>query len=312
MLGGFLAWDRFRNEVGESHRVPQGGVRLYWPHFGAENDHLRHPFWSRRRISEESGDLARILASLLARISVHAVPLDPLPRELQRQAAEAQRREAAARQDLDELVQLLDQENADLRRETDDQQSELAQLREQVAALQRDLDAQRASWATVSGFVGPGSGDDENAVTAADDDASALSPDTWSEFAEALEAVQSNAFVMTDHAREMCDASPYPDPARMWWHLERLAEAAEAWAAADCSVGKRLDEWIHENYGIEVALHDSDLGDAAQFDYEGASYSREPHVKVDDYVDPASCGRIYFAYDSTNKRFIVDHVGLHL
>jgi hypothetical protein len=98
----------------------------------------------------------------------------------------------------------------------------------------------------------------------------------------------------------------------MWHHLERLAEAAEAWAAANCSIGGRLDEWIHENYGVEVALHGGNLGNAASFMYEGTEYSREPHVKVDDYVDPASCGRIYFAYDTPGKRFIVDHIGLHL
>jgi hypothetical protein len=77
-------------------------------------------------------------------------------------------------------------------------------------------------------------------------------------------------------------------------------------------VGKRLDEWIQENYHIDVALHDSDLAQFSAFVYDGREYSREPHVKVDDYVDPASCGRIYFAYDSDGKRFIVDHIGLHL
>jgi hypothetical protein len=98
----------------------------------------------------------------------------------------------------------------------------------------------------------------------------------------------------------------------MWLHLERLVEAAEAWAAEDCSIGGRLDEWIHQNYGIEVALHDNTLGAGALFIHGDTEYSREPHVKVDDYVDPASCGRIYFAYDTPGKRFIVDHIGLHL
>jgi hypothetical protein len=59
-------------------------------------------------------------------------------------------------------------------------------------------------------------------------------------------------------------------------------------------------------------LHDDALGALGEFTYDGQRYSREPHVKVDDYVDPARCGRIYFAYDTHRARFIVDHIGLHL
>jgi hypothetical protein len=67
---------------------------------------------------------------------------------------------------------------------------------------------------------------------------------------------------------------------------------------------------MHSNYGIEISLFDK--GRRYEFEYDGATYSAEPHVKVDDYVDPARCGRIYFALDSDNGRFIVDHIGLHL
>ena len=40
-------------------------------------------------------------------------------------------------------------------------------------------------------------------------------------------------------------------------------------------------------------------------------YSREPHVKVDDYKKPVECGRIYFAQDNEGRRFIVNHIGPH-
>ena len=305
VLGGYLAWDRFREVVGHAVTVPPGGVRLYWPGFGTTGDELRHRFWTRARIAEETMPLHRIIAGLLARVSVHAVPLDPLPRELRRRTAEMQRRAAAESENLDELVKLLQEENTELTDENDAQRAELSQLRDEIASLQRDLEAQRQAWATVQEYGDVGTPPEI-------EDEAAFSPTSWPEFVDYLDALESPAFVVTERAREMCEQGSYPDPPRMWHHLERLAEAAEAWAAADCSIGGRLDEWIHENYGIEVALHSGSLGNAASFIYEGAEYSSEPHVKVDDYVDPASCGRIYFAYDTPGKRFIVDHIGLHL
>ena len=96
----------------------------------------------------------------------------------------------------------------------------------------------------------------------------------------------------------------------MWWHLERLAEAAEAWSEAGRVVGEGLKTWILSNYGIEISL----FGRGQRYDlaYDSRTYSVEPHVKVDDYKDPGRCGRIYFAIDNENGRFIVDHIGLHL
>ncbi len=157
----------------------------------------------------------------------------------------------------------------------------------------------------------------ESGASVAEDGAGELEtgaelPQSWPDFVECLPLLESEAFVITPAAREMCSPSAYPDPARMWWHLERLAEAAETWASQNCSVGQDLSTWIHENYGIEVALHDADLGGAGQFSYGGTEYSREPHVKVDDYKSPDECGRIYFAYVAEERRFIVDHIGLHL
>jgi hypothetical protein len=140
-----------------------------------------------------------------------------------------------------------------------------------------------------------------------------LVPTSWSEFAEHLPLLETPAFVVTPRARKGCNPSPYADAARMWWHLERLAEAADAWAAQDCDVGTGLKTWIQQNYeGPEIALFDAGLGERASFSFEGKTYLREPHVKVDDHKSPDECGRIHFAIASEEKRFIVDHIGLHL
>ncbi|MCZ4605444.1 hypothetical protein O3S80_17145 [Streptomyces sp. Lzd4kr] len=46
--------------------------------------------------------------------------------------------------------------------------------------------------------------------------------------------------------------------------------------------------------------------------FNGKRWDGLPHIKVRDAVSPNEVGRIYFALDSEEKRFIVNHVGLHL
>jgi hypothetical protein len=136
-------------------------------------------------------------------------------------------------------------------------------------------------------------------------------PATWDDFDRRISELKSDAFVLTDRCCRSLKDNPYPDPARMWDFTERLSRAARGWRELEAEVGGRLAEWIMENHEIEVAMHDSTLGVWAEFSYEGQNYSREPHVKVDDYKDPSQCGRIYFAVDTEARRFIVDHIGLH-
>jgi hypothetical protein len=70
-----------------------------------------------------------------------------------------------------------------------------------------------------------------------------------------------------------------------------------------------VGEWLPEPL---VASADDDPAGKAEM-ADSLSYSREPHVKVDDYVDPASCGgESTSPFDSANARIIVDHIGLHL
>jgi hypothetical protein len=137
------------------------------------------------------------------------------------------------------------------------------------------------------------------------------SVESWEQFSSRLPELESDAFVVTERCRNSLRSNPYPDPRRMWDFVERLSRAARDRQALGGEVGERLAEWVAENYEIEIALHDSGLGAWAEFTFEGRQYSREPHVKVDDFKDPSECGRIYFAIDQEPPRFIVDHIGLH-
>jgi hypothetical protein len=101
-------------------------------------------------------------------------------------------------------------------------------------------------------------------------------------------------------------------PHRACSSANRKSPPPREWRAADAAIGNRLADWTLEEHGIEVALHNASRKEAGLFTFEGQSYSRETHVKVDDFKDPSRCGRIYFAVDSVGRRSIVDDVGLHL
>lgn len=303
-LGGHLAMRRFQNAVGDFYRVPPGGLRLFWPGFGEESDRLRHRYWTRRAIVEDSAPIHRTLFALLSRVSVHAVPRDPLPTELRRVVAEQRVRKLVAEGHSDaELLEVYAAENDELRQK-------VAELEAMLLDHAAELAAHRKNWEAISGASYVEEDTTEQDALEAE---SEFEPQSWTEFADYLPALETDAFVITPRAKEACNPSPYPNPARMWSHLERLSEAANAWAAQDCSVGTDLKTWIEQNYdGLEIALFDDSLGARATFEFQGKLYSREPHVKVDDYKSPAECGRIYFAHVAEERRFIVDHIGLHL
>jgi hypothetical protein len=134
---------------------------------------------------------------------------------------------------------------------------------------------------------------------------------SWTEVKIRATALQSSSFVLTDRALSQLASSPYPDPERMLSHLERLAKLAAEFGTGRGRLGARLED-AGRLLGLDIALFDSSLN-APNIVVEGSvlSVRAEPHVKVDDHKSPDKCGRIYFAVDSDNYRFIVDHVGVH-
>lgn len=195
-----------------------------------------------------------------------------------------------------------EQQREGLERERDQLQQLVERLAEDNQRLVEDSERQAKQWAVVHQLPDETEEPSEPGETTVE---------SWEEFAELASMLETESFVLTERAREQCRENYYPYPNRMWNHLEALAQAAEAYREADASVGGRLKEWIAENFHIEIAMFDSDVPEK-EFEFEGQTYSREPHVKVDDFKTPDKCGRIYFAADSERRRFIVDHVGLHL
>ncbi|MBN9104483.1 MAG: hypothetical protein J0I14_05735 [Propionibacteriaceae bacterium] len=141
---------------------------------------------------------------------------------------------------------------------------------------------------------------------------SAPEPLEWPDAGEQILAIVSKAegaLLLSDRAKGQLVTNPYPDPRRMVDHVRLLAEVATHYRVN--SIGMRLEEFCASR-GLTIALFDNSIN-PPRLTLAGVTTDlrAKPHVKVDDYVAPDRCGRIYFAIDPANARFVIDHIGLH-
>lgn len=132
----------------------------------------------------------------------------------------------------------------------------------------------------------------------------------WPTAAERVILLESDHFRLTDRARNMLAANPYPSPHRMFSFTQALERLARHYREQQGVMNGRLEDVAMFIAGLEIALFDGSLN-VQSIQYDGRLLDPTPHVKVDDHKSPDKCGRIYFAVDFEEKRFIVDHIGLH-
>ncbi|MFB6562523.1 hypothetical protein ACFCYH_27175 [Streptomyces sp. NPDC056400] len=138
-------------------------------------------------------------------------------------------------------------------------------------------------------------------------------PTNWTDAAVQIKNLIGPHFILTDRALKMLPGNPYPNPARMFDFVSKLERAADSYFTQKGNLGAGVADFCMSRFGIEVALFDDTLS-PKDVEVSGCKINGVkaiPHVKVDDAKDPAHCGRIYFAMDGVNFRFIVDHIGLH-
>ncbi len=132
----------------------------------------------------------------------------------------------------------------------------------------------------------------------------------------ALVDASDERVVFTDNAAKSWKKIKYPQPEEMTAALITLARAAcSLYGDSKGSIDGHIDEWFKNQHGLNVATSDYTIKKTPAlryFDYDGKRRDQMPHVKVRDAVRPNAVGRIYFALDSEEGRFIVNHVALKL
>jgi hypothetical protein len=91
--------------------------------------------------------------------------------------------------------------------------------------------------------------------------------------------------------------------------IRRLSVLAWDVARKDFQLGVSLPEYARLNHQIEVVMGDSVRFPSPNFVFDGAVFSQEPHIRADAGNTKNELGRIHFAIDSGNSRFIVNIIG---
>ncbi|WP_141709105.1 hypothetical protein [Streptomyces sp. BpilaLS-43] len=303
----------------EQLAVSSGGARLVWPDLG-----LEHPSYSREEVCQASFVERRLMLSL-AHLSVIARGRDTAW-ERARQASYR----AGARRAAEQLSRA--QAAGDTTAELEAPQKRVRQLEENATSWENmaqscmeERDKARDDAATAEAlrqdrdywkneYLGLSKGGSGRAATF----------DAWSEIPslgsdavltfEALAKASEEHIVFTARAARAWKDSRYPYPQEMTDRLTALAQAAMD-LYSNSGKMPRLAQWFYDNHGLKFAPNDEKLSkdkDKRYFTFNGKRWDGLPHIKVRDAVSPNEVGRIYFALDSEEKRFIVNHVGLHL
>src|SRR5699024_7307366 len=136
----------------------------------------------------------------------------------------------------------------------------------------------------------------------------------------AITDAASDRIVFTERARKSWSGIEYPEPWDMKEKLLLLARAAVRLYDDEEKSIPLLDDWMKEEFGLNVALTDQTISKwkkkemrwLNEFEFEGEVLNATPHVKVRDAVKFNECGRIHFALEGPDKkgRLVVQHVGV--
>ncbi|MBY6387327.1 hypothetical protein HG717_25855 [Rhodococcus erythropolis] len=141
-----------------------------------------------------------------------------------------------------------------------------------------------------------------------------LGPGDLTDLASYLGKQAQGAIVFTNNAHQSWKRDDYPNINVMRDALVALTKAAIDYRRLGCQLGILPDDWFKQEWNLTLAATDKYMrrNKLERFTFDGKTYSREPHLKLGDHTSPNEVGRVYFAMDSENERFIVDHVGLKL
>lgn len=127
-----------------------------------------------------------------------------------------------------------------------------------------------------------------------------------------LEDRSMGRLVFTKRVSKEWKKAKYPFPEDMDKAITSMARLAVDYWENEISFHGNWKDVFMDQYGINFAQFDKAISsdsNLSDFIYDSKVYDRTPHLKLRDNTSPDRCGRIYFAIDDENGRFIVDHVG---
>lgn len=290
--------------------LPYNEARLIWPILSA-----RHPeFWN----LERTDDIINTLMKIVAPVSVSARGVD----KWRIRIAEENRRVNDKRFQ-EKIAQAAAQGGSEaeletLRHRVNQLDSEVSQWVDEVERLAKENESLTEARVSLSYWRNEAERLRKASLsrpTLSLDENPPLNSNDLSALAKHLEEASGGSIAFTAKAMRNWPKSGYPHVDAMEKALVGLTRASIDWRNSGTNIGKSLRDWLKTEFELNFSPDDESLRRKSLdvFDFEGIDgLSREPHLKLDDHVKPNEVGRVYFAVDSDQKRFIVDHVGLKL
>lgn len=292
------------DELGRTLSCFDGGVRIYWPSFAAETDPRRCPLYVGQRISAMgAGRTVRAIERLIFGVSSFRFAADPKISDIVRAAEHAKR---SAEIEAQRAAQGVDWEQYAL--ELD---SELTKTREQLGALESEVEILRANQQV---FFGKYDAEQDDDVQPDEIEV----PDSVLHAVEIATARLGNLIIL-DSALDSAKQSPFNRPADVLDALSALNEISLEWRTqkkAKGSGGDIRQKLIDRGFGKRCSMHISDttrtqFGADYTFNYDGARRLFEPHLTLGS-GDANSCASVHFILDDKKEQIVVAHVGRHL
>jgi hypothetical protein len=300
---GDVTW-AIRERIGRTLSCFNGGARIYWPHFSANDDQRRHPLFLGSMI-EVRGEstVARTIEGLVFGIACYRFAPDPDMRSIVRASEDAAR---VAQLEAQKATSGLDWEAYAL--EIDGKLGEVLDRVGELEAENANLKANQNISFVPKEFGAPEIDVSVEAVIV-------------STVAEAVAQASSRCknLVILPPAERSAKACPFQRPQEVLDALEDLDEIASEWSDQKKKNGSGGDLYQHllsRGWGKRCSMHISDTTRSKHrssytFEYGSEKLLFEPHVTLGS-GDANSCASIHFIHDHELGKIVVGHVGRHL
>jgi hypothetical protein len=301
------------NSIGEHYRCFDGAVRVYWPDFDSAGAPFS-PIYLPDKINRLDGRLGDTLFRQLAGISAFRHATGPVITDAvelldNERRSELEEVKAAARDrgDLDELLVLADQENAQLSDQNRRLQQENESLKANVALARENFRAMSLAAATP---------EEEADSPETSQEASAIDPSSVGDAVLSAKTEFADTLTFLDSALNSAMDSPFEQPRKASQAFLAMHEVCLGWRES-IRTGKSMGSFdqAFERKGFEYKPRESvtskgKWGEEYEATYDGRKVSIEPHLALGK-GGPKTCLRIHFYVDREKQRFVIAHAGRH-
>jgi len=283
-----------------------GAIRLYWPSVNGSNP-LQHPLWTKFSLLRDAGSadaasrkirqqFRRRILGLSAFSVSEPVELRQIRDKRTAEAVEQERAKLQSDSDWEKLANSYSVENDDLKQRVNAAESEMNDLRIQLANLQSAL-----QWKETT----------ESEVAPREE----LPPTTVAEAVDrarnSLTRVHFGGDVDWGVTTLSADAGP---PDRILDYLEALQDMADEHAKGP--LGVTQVQWlrnrgVHGSGESETILNSDKEMKKRTWAGPNGPQRFEKHLKPSDNISPDKCVRIYYEFEPKHNRVVVGWVGRH-